>query len=307
MGLEALRIITSLGHEVVALYAFEYDITDGCTIDVFGEEARRLGVPFFAKEDLERDVAFLRELCPDLLVSAYWRRLVPPSVLRVFPVGGINLHQGPLPRFRGFAPQNWAILLGEARSGVTLHYMAEEADAGDIIDQRLYPIESRDTIADLERKGLEGALDMLRRRLPEIAAGTAPRASQNHADALYSFARYPIDGEIDWSWGAAEIDRLVRAVTRPYPGAYTFDGERKVFIWEARPVEARFRYVAMPGSVIGHDVQTKAALVATGCGTLAVARVQPEDGVETAGSLYLSSIRMRLGAGRRPQRPGVDR
>lgn len=300
-------MITSMGHDVVGLYAFEYEITDGCTIDVFRKEATRLGVPFFAKENVAQDVGLLRESRPDLLVSAYWRRLVPSSVLRVFPLGGINLHQGPLPRFRGFAPQNWAILLGEARSGVTLHYMAEDADAGDIIDQRLYPIESRDTIADLERKGLQGALDMLRIRLPEIATGTAPRTSQDHADALYSFARRPIDGEIDWSWDAVEIDRLVRAVTRPYPGAYTFDGERKLFVWEAKPVEAPFRYVAIPGSVVGHDSHTKAALVATGRGTLAVGRVQPEDGAETMGSLYLTSIRTRLSAGRGPQRPGVDR
>lgn len=307
MGLEAFRMIKSMGHDVVGLYAFEYDITDGCTVDVFREEAGRLGVPFFVKENVAEDVGLLRESRPDLLVSAYWRRLVPTSVLHAFRLGGINLHQGPLPRFRGFAPQNWAILLGEARSGVTLHYMAEKADAGDIIDQRFYPIEPRDTIGDLERKGLQGALDMLRGRLPEIAAGTAPRSTQDHAYALYSFARQPIDGEIDWSWDAVEIDRLVRAVTRPYPGAFTFDGERKLFVWEAKPVEAPFRYVAMPGSVVGHDAQTQAALVATGRGTLAVGRVQPEDGIEAAGSVYLSSIRRRLGAGRRPQRPGVDR
>lgn len=307
MGLEALRLISSMGFDIVALYAQEYDITDGCTIEVFRDEARGRSVPFVAKENVAEDIERLRQSRPDLLVSAYWRRLVSPDLLAIFPLGGVNIHQAPLPRFRGFAPQNWAILLGEPRSGVSLHYMAKRADAGDLIAQRFYPIGPRDTIADLERHGLEGALEMLRHALPQLAAGTAPRIPQNDSSALYSFPRYPIDGEIDWSWTATEIDRLVRAVSRPYPGAYTFDGERKIFVWEAAPVEAPFRYVAMPGSVVGHDDRAGTAWIATGRGTLALGRVQPENGPEVAGSALLGSVRRRLGAGRAPQRPGVDR
>jgi methionyl-tRNA formyltransferase len=134
--------------------------------------------------------------------------------------GALNMHGSLLPKFRGRAPVNWAILKGERESGATLHYMVERADAGDIVDQLAIPILEDDDARAVFTKVTVAAETILARSLPGLIAGTAPRRPQPIEPGQYFGRRTPEDGRIDWHWPARRIHDLVRAVAPPFPGAF---------------------------------------------------------------------------------------
>lgn len=137
------------------------------------------------------------------------------------------MHGSLLPRFRGRAPVNWAVLRGASETGATLHYMVSRADAGDIVDQLAVPIRENDTAYDVFLRVADAAETVLERSLPLLIAGKAPRTPQDLSKGEYCGRRRPEDGRIDWSRPAPEIHNLVRAVAPPFPGAFAdFDGER---------------------------------------------------------------------------------
>ncbi len=138
--------------------------------------------------------------------------------------GALNMHGSLLPRYRGRAPVNWAVLHGERETGATLHYMTEKPDDGDIVAQTPVPILPDDTAREVFDKVTVAAEIALDRALPALIAGTAPRRPQDPASASYFGGRRPEDGIIDWKRDALSIHNLVRAVAPPYPGAFTTVG-----------------------------------------------------------------------------------
>jgi methionyl-tRNA formyltransferase len=176
--------------------------------------------------ELERRVAALQ---PDFLFSFYYRAMLPAPLLRAARRGALNMHGSLLPKYRGRAPVNWAILRGERETGATLHYMVARADAGDIVDRQAVPILIDDDAREVFAKVTVAAELVLARSLPGLIAGTAPRSPQPLLAGEYFGRRRPQDGRIDWSRSATEIHDLVRAVAPPFPGAFgTVGGAR----WE---------------------------------------------------------------------------
>ena len=175
---------------------------------------------------LEERLAALR---PDFLFSFYYRSLLPAALLRSARRGALNMHGSLLPRYRGRAPVNWAILKGERETGATLHYMVERADAGDIVDQLAVPILTDDDARDVFAKVTVAAETVLARSLPKLIAGTAERRPQAILPGEYFGRRTPEDGRIDWQRPAREIHDLVRAVAPPFPGAFAEVGGAR---WE---------------------------------------------------------------------------
>jgi methionyl-tRNA formyltransferase len=174
--------------------------------------------------------ALLRRIAalePDFIFSFYYRALLPTALLGYARRGALNMHGSLLPRFRGRAPVNWAVLRGAKETGATLHYMVERADAGDIVDQEAVPILEDDDALTVFRKVNVAAEIVLARSLPRLIAGSARRIPQRLSDGEYCGRRRPEDGRIDWSRPAREIHNLVRAVAPPFPGAFTdVSGER---------------------------------------------------------------------------------
>jgi len=169
------------------------------------------------------------ELQPDFLFSFYYRSMLGSPLLRAARRGALNMHGSLLPKYRGRAPVNWAILRGERESGATLHYMVERVDAGDIVDSQAVPILLDDDAREVYTKVSVAAETVLARSLPALIAGTAPRRPQPILPGEYFGRRRPEDGRIDWSRPALEIHNLVRAVAPPFPGAFgSIGGER----WE---------------------------------------------------------------------------
>jgi methionyl-tRNA formyltransferase len=169
------------------------------------------------------------------------------ALLRQARLGAFNMHGSLLPRYRGRAPVNWAILHGEPETGATLHHMLEEPDAGDIVDQERVPIGPEDPVGTVMARIRDAALTVLARQLENLLRGTAPRSPQDHARATSFGRRRPEDGRIDWQRPAREIFNLVRAVTRPFPGAFAdFEPERRLMVWWARPLVG----AAAPGRIL---------------------------------------------------------
>jgi methionyl-tRNA formyltransferase len=191
--------------------------------------------------ELERAV---RELEPDFIFSFYYRAMLGAPLLRAARLGALNMHGSLLPKFRGRAPVNWAILKGERETGATLHYMVERADAGDIVDQLAVPILEDDEAREVFAKVTVAAETILARSLPALIAGRAPRRPQPLEPNQYFGRRRPEDGRIDWHWPARQIHDLVRAVAPPFPGAFAQVGAQRWDIHRTRLTGER----AAPGS-----------------------------------------------------------
>jgi methionyl-tRNA formyltransferase len=163
----------------------------------------------------------VRAARPEFLFSFYYRALLRPALLALATRGAYNMHGSLLPKFRGRAPVNWAVLHGESETGATLHAMAAKPDAGDIVGQQAVPILPDDLAVEVFRKVTVAAEMVLQRSLPPLLAGTAPHRPQDLAAGSYFGGRSARDGAIDWRRGARAAHNLIRAVAPPYPGAFT--------------------------------------------------------------------------------------
>ena len=290
MGVACLRELVGRGANVVAVVTHEDDPTEAIWFGSVAEEARMLAIPVLAPQDPNAAavVEEIRALRPDLLFSFYYRRLLSPAILALPRLAAVNLHGSLLPKYRGRAPLNWVLVRGETRTGVTLHHMDQQADHGDIIGQREVAIKIEDTALTLWRKLIAAGCGLLAETYSLLAAGRAPRVPQDHAAATTFGRRRPADGLIDWSRSAWEIYNLIRAVTQPFPGAFTFLGERRIFVWAARPPgEEPSR--ELPGTILGLG-DCGGLRVATGQGALELLRVQPEGEAERGGVDYFTSM-----------------
>ena len=163
---------------------------------------------------------------PDFIFSFYYRNMLPPSVLSIAGKGAFNMHGSLLPKYRGRAPLNWAILKGETETGVTLHEMVEKPDAGRIVDMQSVPIGPDDTAVEVFARMTDAAEAVLRRSISPLVKGRITLRPNHLSEGSYYGRRTPEDGRIDWSKGAREIHNLVRAVAPPFPGA--FSGSMKI-------------------------------------------------------------------------------
>jgi methionyl-tRNA formyltransferase len=272
VGYVCLEVLLALGADVVAVFTHDDDPAEHIWFRSVRGLAERHALPVFAPERLDSNewLARLRGWDPDFIFSFYYRRLLPAAVLGTARRGAFNLHGSLLPKYRGRCPVNWVLIHGEPETGVTLHHMVAKPDAGDIVAQRRVPIADDDTAHTLYAKLTTEAAALLRETYPLLVAGTAPRLVQDRARASYFGGRTPADGLIDWAQSARRIYNLVRAVTHPYPGAFTHWHGRPLLIWQAR-VEGGEGGERPPGTVVGID---DALVVQAGAGRLRALRVQ---------------------------------
>ena len=299
IGVACLQELLDQGANVVGVVTHRDDPAETIWFGSVAELAGAHGIPVRTPEDpnVPAFVEEVRRLRPDLLFSFYYRRLLSPAILAVPPLGAINLHGSLLPKYRGRAPVNWVLVRGETTTGVTLHYMDARADHGDIIAQRAVPIPIEDTALTLSRKLTAAARSLLAETYPLIVAGKAPRIPQDDGGASKFGRRTPADGRIDWSRSAWQIYNLIRAVTRPFPGAFTFWGDRKLYLWSARPPGGR-ACEAPPGTILGIG-ESGALEVATGDGILEVTGIQAEAGPEMDGATFFATTLKGSAAGPR--------
>lgn len=246
LGYSCCEHILKNGYNVVGIYTLpsEFDIkyrTEAKSSVVknvlhkdFTDFQGRYGVPVsVVDEGIKEHVEGISSLSPDLIIVIGWYFLLPKSIMSLPSKGCIGIHGSLLPKYRGNAPLVWAMINGETETGVSLFYFADGIDNGDIIGQGSFTIEAEDDISDVLVKAEMTSLKLLSDHLPEIQNNTVQRIQQNDAEATYFPRREPKDGLIDWGWDANRIRDFVRAQTRPYPGAFTIIGDKKVILWDA--------------------------------------------------------------------------
>jgi methionyl-tRNA formyltransferase len=227
-------------------------------------------------------VAAMARLQPDFLFSCYYRNMLKKPLLDLPRLGALNMHGSLLPRYRGRCPVNWVLVHGEQETGVTLHYMEEKPDKGEIVAQKRVPITPEDTALTLFARMTAAAADLMEEIYPALRDGTAPRLPQDRGEASYFGGRRPEDGRIDWQKPPQEIYNLVRAVTHPYPGAFTTLKGRKLFIWWGQPLTARTGDLGAPG-LITACLPGQGLLVDAGKGHFLITQAQWEGEPEFLG------------------------
>jgi len=229
-------------------------------------------------------VAWIRQIAPDLLLVVGWTQLVRPDLLRVPKIACLGFHASLLPKNRGRAPVNWAIINGETVTGNTMIVLEPEADSGDIVAQRTIPINDEDDCNTIYQKVGETEVEMLDEILPMIQKRVLPRRKQDDSQATVMPRRRPEDGLINWSRTTREIYNWVRALTEPYPGAFSFLNGDKIWIWVARtdgpPIGHRN---SEPGEIVLDSQGWPWASTADGC--IRLVSVQREGGPKVSGQV----------------------
>ena len=247
VGARCLGALFEAGVDVRLVVTHEDDPNEQRWFASVAEVARGAGCRVVTPHDpgdpgLAADIA---ALAPDFVFSFYYRRMLPASVLALARRGALNMHGSLLPRYRGRAPVNWAVLNGETETGASLHYMVAKPDAGPLVDQQAVPIGPDDTAFEVAGRVADAAATVLRRSLPALIAGTAAARPLDLARGSYCGGRTPADGEFSFDWPAARIHNLVRAVAPPFPGAYARLGESVLRVHRTRRLAGGARHGAL--------------------------------------------------------------
>lgn len=213
--------------------------------------AKKYNTPYrkFRKISDRENIDLIKEIQPDYIFVVGLSQLVPKEIIDCAQKGVVGFHPTPLPKFRGRAAIVWQILLGIHETSCTLFFIDEGMDSGDIIGQEDYVIEDTDYAIDVKEKILIALSQLSNRVLKDIMAGTVIPTKQDENEATYLLVRRPEDGLIDWRQPVKDIQRLIRAVSHPYPGAYgMYDGVHHITIWRADYLPNN-KYIGIPGQI----------------------------------------------------------
>jgi methionyl-tRNA formyltransferase len=283
IGYVCLEELLNFGVQVSSLFTHEDDPGEEIWFRRPVAIAQKHNIPVYTPATLkdQKWMQLIKDAAPDFIFSFYYRNMIPKSVLDIPRVAALNLHGSLLPKFRGRAPANWVLVKGENETGVTLHEMLEKPDAGDIIAQKKIEIDFEDDVYTLYMKMTGAARQLMKETLPMLADGTFVRTPQTGTSSYFG-GRKPEDGLITWEKDVFSLYNLTRAVTHPYPGAFTWLHGKKLFIWKSRLEDNTGDGV--PGKVFS----SSPLKVATGKGSLELLRVQLEGEEEMDGEQFAS-------------------
>jgi UDP-4-amino-4-deoxy-L-arabinose formyltransferase/UDP-glucuronic acid dehydrogenase (UDP-4-keto-hexauronic acid decarboxylating) len=240
MGAAGLRVLLRHDCNILKVYALEADPEEKLCFEKVADFCSDRSLPFSVIEDpnAASPAAEVRELSPDIIFSLSFPKIFRPELLAIPAQGALNLHLSLLPKQRGLSPVNRALIMGERKTGVTLHYMIEKPNAGDIVGQAETWIEKQDTVLTLHKKLAELGGELLDELLTLIKEGRAPRTPLDVSQGSFFSALKTEDGKIVWTKSSWEAYNLIRALTRPYTGAYGHFMGEKMIIWKAAPDDA---------------------------------------------------------------------
>ena len=232
----------------------------------------------------------IEKIKPDFLIVIAYGHLLSERILQLPRLGAINVHASLLPKYRGPAPIQWAIINGDTQTGITTMFMDTGMDTGDVLLSRPEPILPADTATTLhDRLALIGA-DLLVQTLKDLASQTLKPVRQNHDQATYAPLLKKQDGHIDWRKSAAELEPFIRGMT-PWPGAYTFHDQNRLKILKAAPISAP---VSAPAGTILETFPGELA-VAAGKGVLSILEIQGPSGKRLAVADFLRGYQLPPG------------
>lgn len=236
--------------------------------DPIFETAEKFNVPYkkFKKINDEENVKIIKEIEPDYIFVIGLSQLVKGEIINAAKKGVVGFHPAPLPKYRGRATNVWQQLLGVKESAVSVFFIDDGIDSGDILAQEPYYIGENDYCQDVLDKIDEAAIIAMRKVLIGLRDNTLVPVKQNDEEATYTLKRSPEDGLIDWNQSIRDIHLLIRAISRPYPGAFSmYDGKSKIVIYKAEVLENK-KYIGFNGQIAelrkdGFDVVCKDGLL----------------------------------------------
>jgi len=256
-------------------------------------EAQRLGVPVFADTKIAALRDLIQRLRPECVVISSFDRILPPDLIDSCRF--VNVHYAPLPRYRGRATVNWAVIAGEPYTAITIHVIDHGLDTGNILFQRQVPIGRDDTVGDLYTRLNQLQRQHLGETVTRFLDGDVG-VKQGAEPPTYGCTRLPADGEIDWSAPTERVAALIRGLDKPYPGAFTYLNTRRVVVWRARAVDSPPDYQGrVPGRVVNVSRAEQYVDVLTGDGVLRIFEVEVEPGAPVAASAVIGSVKETLG------------
>ena len=256
------------------------------------EKALEYDIPVYQPVKV-REPEFIEELKkmnPDSIVVVAFGQILPEEILNLTPYGCVNVHASLLPKYRGAAPIQWAVIDGEKETGVTTMYMAKGLDTGDMLDKVVVPIDPKETGESLHDKLSEAGGRLILETLTKLENGTAVRIPQNDAESCYAKMLTKELGEIDWNQSAAAIERLIRGLNS-WPSAYTHLDGKTLKIWDA-DVEEGQADVAV-GTVT--EVKKDCFYVQTGDGRLKINEIQLQGKKRMAVQAFLLGYKIEKG------------
>ncbi len=273
MGIVGLDALNGEGFDIQMVISHDDDPGENCWFGSVVKWSEEKGVPVHCPTNVNSPewIKKIEDASPDIIFSFYYRNMLSESIITIPHKGAYNLHGSLLPAYRGRCPANWVLVNGETKTGVTLHHMVKSADAGDIVGQKEIPISADDTALVLYEKLCGGAKELLEELLPLIKKGKAQRIPQDLKAGSYFGGRRPEDGKIDWHWPTARIYNLIRAVTNPYPGAFTaLPGGEKMIIWWGKPEHQSETNLA-PGEL---EMEDETVFIVSGDGRVSLMDIQ---------------------------------
>jgi methionyl-tRNA formyltransferase len=250
----------------------------------FGPFAEAHGIPLFRVSNInDADAqALLRPRQLDLLFVIGWGQILRPEALMLARLGVVGSHASLLPHNRGSAPVNWCLIQGERTTGCTLFWLDPAVDRGDIIAQEPIPITPYDTCATIYQKVGQANASMILDLLEELDHGRLPRRAQGKSEEQVLPRRRPKDGLIDWTQSADRLYDFIRALARPYPGAFSWLGDTRYRIWTSALLDLPRLPTLPPGTVIGAsrspEPRACGQIVACGTGALLLLELEKPDG-----------------------------
>jgi len=292
MGCVGVQALLDAGFDIAAIFTHADNAQENAFFGSVARLAAERAIPVYAPDDVNHPlwVDRIAELKPDVIFSFYYRNLLGEAILNSARIGAFNLHGSLLPAYRGRAPLNWVLVNGETQTGVTLHRMISRADAGAIIAQQAVEIADADDALSLHRKLTESAKHLLEGALPTLKSGTFSETAQDESKASYVGRRTPEDGRLEWEKPAQTLHNLVRAVSDPWPGAFSFVGTHKFIVWKSR-----VRSDVAPARA-GTVISVAPLIIACGEGALEVMTGQTEKGVYMQGAQLAQSLGLVAGA-----------
>jgi methionyl-tRNA formyltransferase len=236
IGLTILESVYETNGEVEAVFTLplESKMKPSGFID-FGPLVEERGTQLIRTSNVntEDNIVLIRDISPDLVIVGGWQRLICEEIINIPRLGAVGFHSSMLPYYRGRAPVNWAIIMGERETGISMFYLTPDTDDGDIIGQKSFPILFNDDCRTVYEKAAWAGADLIRTYLPKIKDGTVQRIHNEARNFPTYPKRTPADGLIDYNRSSLDIYNFVRALTRPYPGAFFFDESgKKVIVWK---------------------------------------------------------------------------
>lgn len=223
VGVDCLKALLAAGIQVDLVVTHEDDPNENVWFGSVSKLCAEKHIPYVTPSapELPSLIPQLQMLHPDYIFSFYYRNMIPAEILACAKIAALNMHGSLLPKYRGRAPVNWAILHGETKTGATLHVMEMKPDAGDIVGQAEVDIGPDETATEVFTKVSQAAVKVMNTVLPQLIQGNVPRKANPLSQGSYFGGRKPADGQIRWDQTAFEVHNLVRAVAPPYPGAFT--------------------------------------------------------------------------------------